>query len=358
MFPVYSPSTQLNTFFLAPDVRPGITQQYSLNLQTKLASNYLLEVGYVGARATHLLENVSLNQAPLASPSGPIRGQTTNTLANLQSRVPIEGFTPTGLESIQTTGDSWYNALQASLTKRFSRGLQFLASYTYARLLDTEGGNTIRTTVNQLVPGDQNNPTARYGPSSTVRPHRFVVSYVYELPKLVGEGLIGSVLNSWSLSGVATVLSGHPLAITSVNAKNVFGITNDRAQFAPGCTRSQLETPGAVVDRLNDYFNTACIGAYPIIGNDGVATGFGNMGSGLVNGPGEANFDAALTKRVPVSWFGRESNWEFRAEFFNAFNTPHFADPDPKVSDGRAFGVISQTIANPRTIQFALKYKF
>jgi hypothetical protein len=361
IFPSYSPSTQLNATFIAPNSRPPITQQYSMNLQAQLASNYLLEVGYVGTRATHLVETVSLNQAALASPSNPIRGQITNTLANLQLRVPIEGFTPTGIDSMQTTGNEWYNALQVSLTKRFSRGLQFLASYTYARLLDTEGGNTINTGNASLVSGDQYDPKARYGPASTVRPHRFVVSFVYDLPKVVRGGFAGKLLNDWSVSGVTTILSGHPLTLSSLNANNVFGINgygNDRPEWAPGCTRSQLETPGPVVEKLNNYFNQACIGSYPVIGSDGMATGFGNMGVGLVNGPGMGNIDLALTKRIPARWLGRESNWEFRAEAFNAFNTPHFADPDTNTADGAAFGVISSTIANPRMIQFALKYNF
>ena len=361
IFPAYSPSTQLSTIFIAPDARPAITQQYSLNLQTRFASNYLLEVGYVGARATHLVETISLNQAGLASPSDPIRGQTTNTLANMQLRVPIEGFTPIGLDSIQTTGSEWYNALQVSLTKRLSRGLQLLASYTFARLLDTEGGATINTSNGALAPGDQYSPSARYGPASTVRPHRFVVSFVYDLPQVIRGNFTGALLNGWSVSGVATALSGHPLTISSLNANNVFGINGygvDRPEFAPGCTKSQLEAPGSVTSKLNNYFNQACIGAYPVIGSDGVATGFGNMGVGLVNGPGMSNIDLALTKRIPVKLFGRESNWEFRAEAFNAFNTPHFADPDTNVADGPAFGVVSSTIANPRILQFALKYNF
>jgi hypothetical protein len=72
-----------------------------------------------------------------------------------------------------------------------------------------------------------------------------------------------------------------------------------------------------------------------------------------------SNIDLALIKRLPLGWFGRESHWEFRAEAFNAFNTPHLGDPDTNVSDGPgAFGVISSTIANLRVIQFALKYAF
>ena len=332
-----------------------------MNLQTQLAGNYLLEVGYVGARATHLVEVASLNQAQLASPSNPIRGETTNTVANVALRVPIEGFTPTGVNSNQTVGNSWYNSLQASLTKRFSHGLQFLASYTFARLLDTEGGNTITTSEGVLPAGDQNHPNSRYGPSPTERPHRFVASFVYDAPKLVSGRFTGVLLNGWSASGVVTILSGHPLTIAGLNANNIFGISpygDDRPQFAPGCTKANLETPGSVTSKLNNYFNKACIGSYPIIGDDGIGTGFGNMGVGLVNGPGMSNFDLALTKRIPAHWFGRESNWEFRAEAFNAFNTPHFSDPDINVADGAGFGVISSTIASPRVLQLALKYNF
>jgi hypothetical protein len=367
-FPTYSPSTQLNLEF--PDVhsRPAITQQYSLNLQTALANNYLLEVGYVGARGTHQVGGVSLNQAGLASPADPIRGQTTNTLANLPLRVPIEGFQPTGLVAVATEGSSWYNSLQASVTKRFSHGFQFLASYTFARLLDTEAGEANTTGEGTEVPGDQNHPSARYGPSSSVRPHRFVVSFVYELPKVAKGGFAGTVLNHWSVSGVTTIQSGHPLTIYSLNANNVLGINTygtDLAEFAPGCTKSRLETPGSVQSKLNNYFNQACIGDgkgnllyYPVVGADGIATAFGNMGVGLVNGPGQRNIDLALTKRIPMRLFGCESNWEFRAEFFNAFNTPQFADPDTNVADGSAFGVISSISANPRVMQFALKYNF
>ena len=357
IFPAYSPSTQLSTRFPALNSRPAITQQYSLNLQAELASNFLLEIGYVGARGRHLVEMVSLNQAKRVTPSDPLRGQTTNSLANLALRVPIEGFTPTGLQSVETEGAFWYNALQVSLTKRFSRGLQFLASYTFARLLDTEAGETnFAGLANTPLPGDQNHLS--YGPSSTIRPHRFVISFVYDLPKVASDGFSGRLLNSWSVSGVATFQSGHPLTITSVNATNVFGINSDHAEFAPNCTKSQLETPGSVNGKLKDYFNTACIGSFPVVGDDGVATGFGNMGSGLVNGPDQRNFDLALIKRIPVRWFDRESSWEFRTEFFNAFNTPQFADPDTSVSDGPAFGVVSSTIASPRIIQFALKYNF
>jgi hypothetical protein len=361
LFPVYTPTTQLNFGFDAIDSRPPITQEYSLNLQTQLARDYLLEIGYVGSRGTHLVEGVYVEQAGWATPSNAIRGQTTDTLANLPLRLPVEGFEPSQTYRLQTTGNSWYNALQVSLTKRFSHGLQFLASYTYARLLDTEGGQTFLSFDGGAAPGNQDKPGAHYGPASTVRPHRLVVSFVYDLPKLSTGGFAANVLNNWSLSGVSTVQSGHPLTIVGTNVNNVFGINGygeDFAEWAPGCTKGNLVTPGSVISKLNNYFNQACIAPYPIVGADGLATGFGNMGTGLVNGPGQINFDLALSKQIPVGWFGRESRWLFRAEFFNAFNKPNFGDPDLNTSDGGAFGVISSTLGNPRVIQFALKYNF
>jgi hypothetical protein len=319
----------------------------------------MLEVGYVGARSTHQWEMVSLNQAGLASVADPIRGETTNTLANLPLRVPIEGFDATGLQSVQTEGASWYNALNVSLTKRFSHGLQFLASYTFAKLLDTEGGYTIQSGAgNTLLLGDQNSERARYGPSSTVRPQRLVVSFVYELPKPFSGGLPAKLLNNWGLSGVATYQSGHPLTIYGVNATNVFGINSgDRVQLASGCTHAQVGTKGSVNSKLNNYFNTACIAPWPVVGDDGIATGFGDSGVGIVMGPDQRNWDLAVTKRIPVGWFHRESMWEFRAEFFNAFNTPQFADPDTYTADS-TFGIVSGTAVSPRILQFALKYNF
>jgi Carboxypeptidase regulatory-like domain/TonB dependent receptor/TonB-dependent Receptor Plug Domain len=360
-FPAYSPTTLLNFGFNSPTTRPPYTQEYSLNLQTQLAHNYLLEVGYVGSRGTHLMEGRYADQANLASAAGPIRGLTTNTIANLPQRLKYEGFEPNSTYSVQTTGAAWYNAAQASLTKRFSQGLQFLASYTYARLLDTEGGNTALIVDGMMPPGNQDVPTARYGPTPIVRPHRLVISYVYDFPKAPVGRFAGEVLNNWSFSGVTTVTSGHPLTIVGTNAHNAYGISGseeDLGQLAEGCTRSQLKAPGATDKNLSSYFDRSCIGAYPVIGDDGLATDFGNMRPGVVNGPGQANFDMSFVKQIPMNLFGRESNWLFRAELFNIFNHPNFGDPDVNTSDGAGFGAVTSTLGNPRIVQFALKYNF
>ena len=363
-FPVwmpYSPSSSLSISAVAPDIRPSIVQQYSMNLQTAFANDFLLEVGYVGTRGTHLFRERAPNQALLASPSDPIRGQTTNTLANIPLRVPIEGFGATGIGNIDSAGASWYNGLEVSITKRLSKGLQFLASYTFAKSLDTDGANVVVVSDAAITIGNQNNPRSRYGRSSFDRLHRFVPSYVYNFPSPKSSStFVNKLLGGWAVSGVATIQSGTALTLVSTNANNIFGITGNRAQLAAGCTNAQVVTPGSVNSKLNNYFNTACVGPsvpFRVIGADGMGTDFGNSGVGIVDGPDQRNFDIAPIKKTSVGWLGENSNLEFRTELFNAFNTSQFANPFTDASSS-SFGQIQSTSVSSRIIQLALKLNF
>lgn len=368
----YTPTSAFTVNAVDPNVRPGTIEQYSISLQTQLARNYLLEVGYVGTRGTDLLRLTSVNQAALASVSAPIRGVTTNTVANIPQRVPFQGWTASGLQQVQSKGGMRYNGLEASLTRRFSNGIQFLVSYTWSKTLDTEGANVDSNSSAVAGVGNQNDDRARYGPANFSRPHRFVVSYVYEFPWMKSaSGLKRVLFSGWSVTGVTTLQAGHPLTLVGNNANNVYGITSDRAQLAPTCNSDSVVTTGAVTGRLTNYFNSNCVNranlnaplsssnpaAWPIIGNDGRATDFGNSGVGIVRGPDQRNFDIALVKRTVTGWPTESANVEFRTEFFNAFNTPQFADPDTTVTNS-TFGRITATSVGPRIIQFSLKLNF
>jgi hypothetical protein len=362
-FPAYSPTTQLASSFVDQGYRPPITQQFGANLQTEIARDLMLEVGYAGSRGTHQILNRSLNQALIASSSNPVRGITTNTVANIAQRVPIEGFTAPGLNDIDSSASSWYHGLEVSLTKRLSHGVQFLAAYTYAHAYSTSGRSTAAGGTSGIT-GDQNNKMANYGPSEFDREHRLVVSFLYQLPGPHGNALLRRAFGGWMASGVLTLQSGVPLTLTGTNGSNIAGITSDRAYMAPGCTYQDLSTPGSVHSKLNNYFARNCIyrsaaGAaiWPAIGSDGVATAFGNSGVGIVSGPDQRNFDLSAIKRTRVPGLGEAGNLEFRAEFFNAFNTTQFSSPGTNVS-ASTFGVISSTSVSPRIVQLALKLNF
>ena len=349
----------LSPQIIDPKVRPPVFQRYSLNLQTQLPQDMVLEVGYAGMRATHMLVWHTINQAAF------VPGNTTVT--NVQQRVPYQGFSAGSMFDIQSTGFAWYNALQASLTKRFSHGLQFLASYTFARDLANVFGSTTGPNGGQMY-GNNNDPRSNYGPDTFVRPHRFVFSGVYELPgPKDSHSLAGRVLGNWKLAGVLTAQSGHLLPLINNTGTNAFGIPTDFAQIVPGC---RLSTSGSVQSRLNNWINQDCIDqqSLPYIGDpdppftcadpnpQGVcARDFGNSRMGILHGPSQFNTDLSIAKLFRLT---ETANLEFRTEFFNALNQAVFADPDNTVSNTGSFGHITSTISNPRVIQFALKLSF
>jgi len=356
-FQPYSPNGTITIFTVSPGFRPAMIQQFSLNLQSELSKGWLLEAGYVGTHGTHLQRLRSLNQALQASPEKPIRGITTNTVANVPLRVPIVGIQADGLQEVESEGSSWYNGLEVSLTKRLSHGLQFLASYTFSKTLDTDGADINGTSAGiVLTLGDQNSSKQRWGRASFDRTHRFVFSTTWSIPS-PARGLARSILGEWNLDAISIIQSGSALTIADTNSANVFGISEDRAQLTGNCTKSQLVTAGSVQSKLNRYFNATCFTSPPVIGADGIGTAFGNSGTGIVDGPPQANLDLALSKAVTFNWPREKSSLTLRVEFYNAFNHPQFANPDSNFTSP-TFGVINATSVNARVGQLALKFAF
>jgi hypothetical protein len=357
LFSPYSPTTAVSIYTVAPGFRSALVQQFSLNLQSELYEGWLLELGYVGTRGTHLQRTRSLNQALSASVENPIRGVTTNTVADIGSRVPILGIPADSLDEVESEGSSWYNGLEISLTKRLTHGLQFLASYTFSKTLDTDGAD-INGTSAGVAPtlGDQNSPRQRWGRASFDRTQRFVFSTTWTLPN-PPQGISRSILGGWAFDGVVTIQSGSALTIADTNSTNVFGISEDRAQLTGTCAKNQLVKGGSIESRLNGYFNASCFTTPPVIGADGIGTAFGNSATGIVDGPGQANLDLALSKAMMFSWPHEKSGLEFRAEFYNALNHPQFGNPDSNFTS-TTFGIISSTSVNARVGQLALKFMF
>src|SRR6185436_4772351 len=144
--------------------------------------------------------------------------------------------------------------------------------------------------------GDIYNHRANRGSSSFDRTHRFVASYLYELPGFSGNPLMDHVLGGWAVSGVTTVQSGLPYSISDSTAGNIYG-RNGYAQFAPGKSASDAVLSGKTQDRLTRYFDTSVFVAAPAIGN---GFDFGNSGRSILRGPGQTNFDMSLRKNLKI----------------------------------------------------------
>jgi hypothetical protein len=373
-FTPYSPTTALSATVVDNNVRPGIIQQTSFGVQQEFPHRWVLELATADSRGTHMLRTIDRNQALLATAASPVNGVTTSTVANVNSRIPYQGFTVTGLNQVQSEGSYWYSDLEATLRKQFTRGMSMQAAYTWSKTLDTDALNDVSGSSAGSAIGNSIGNHTRYGQANFSRPNRLVVSYVYELPFFHdASGFKGYGLGGWGVSGVTTIQEGHTLTVMGTNANNVYGITgagSDYAQLVPGCTQAMERKGGSVQSKIGTsfvrtpYFNTACFfttgttaAAYPIIGDDGKGTTFGNSGVGAVRGPGQNNYDISILKRMRLP-IDSVSNLEFRGELFNAFNTPQFGDPDLNVGDGATFGAISTTNVSPRVVQFALKINY
>ena len=339
----------ISGLFIDQNLRTPYVQQYNVNVQYEFIKNWLLEVGYVGAKGTKLLQVATLNQASFNPATGLFNAPPFGSFVSANRNVTG------GVQQVRSDGNSRYNSLQLSVTKRFSQGLQLLSAYTYGKSEDTYSG----TGLNELttVPGDQLDFSGNRAPSDYDRRHRFVTSFVYDLPKHNFESrLARAVFNNFQFNGIVTLQTGTPFSIIESNGTSVI----QRANFAPGFSGS-IEGSGDT-DPQNPFFNTAAFSRSTLflVGttrnpNFDPAAPFGDTGRNLLYGPGQKNVDFAIVKFLP---FTERLRGEFRTEFFNLFNFVNFANPGNNILVPATFGRITSTSSGPRVIQFAFKLNF
>jgi hypothetical protein len=373
--PYIGERTPLFATIIDPDFREATIQHYGLEVQYQ-RNNWLFSLAYAGAKGSHLAVSRSNNQAALASPGEPVNGLTTNSVANAAERVPFLGLAPL-VSRLESSGTSSYNSLQATVNKRLSYGLQFLAAYTFSKSIDTAGdslgsaalGYVGDPIVGEQVFNNQNDLAAQRGPSDFDRRHRLVTSYTWELPQPAKHNKFSSskLAEGWAMSGVVTLQSGLPFSILDSAAGMLFGPATffTTGDLATGATLNEALRSGSVSNRVNQFFNTSVFAPAPFIPDGGLIDGkfpvtgggtiFGDLGRNILRGPDQRNVDMALIKRTKV---GEKASIVFRWEFFNFFNHPNFANPAGDVSSPSTFGKISAMSVNPRIMQYALKIEF
>ncbi len=364
-----------------PNFKESTVQQYDLDLQYQRKS-YVFSVAFAGAKGTHLAVGRSNNQPPLSSPSNPVNGLSTNSAGNATERVPFVGLSPPFIGRLESSGNSIYNSLQATLKKDMSHGFQFLAAYTFSKSIDDAGdslggaigGGFGLPIVGQVVYNDQNNLAAQRGVSDFDRTQRLVISGTWNVPGPTGatSATLRKLGDGWSISGIATLQSGLPFSIMDSAAGTLFGPATlyTTGSLAPGAAVGDAGRSGSVSSRVNEFFNTStfvpapCIpdgglidGQYPVSGGSPTCGGtiFGNLGRNILRGPDQRVGDIAFIKSTPLT---EHVTLIFRWEVFNVLNRPNFANPSNDVSTPTTFGVISALTVNPRIMQYALKLEF
>ena len=397
-FPLIQPGIPLSGFILDRNNRTPHFQQYNASVEYELARSIALQIAYVGTRGTRLFRQLAINQAHIASTNHPVvnavtgEGITVNTDDNAPLRAPIQGA-ETGQNFFtlnQTNGKSTYHSLQASLARHLSHGLQFQASYTFSKSIDNAsnaGGGAFSDgsldTSSGLdtgnVWGNQLDGHVNRGVSDFDRTHRFVLSYVWDLPKssfASSSAAARVLLSNWQLSGVVVAMSGLPVDIFDPAAGSLYGLNGARPNWAPGATRETATSnipPGYFFNPFAFSLPTVQPGQ-PIpsahdptaIAPDG-GTDIGNLGRNVLRGPSQSNVDFSILKRLPLS---ESKNIELRADFFNVLNhasrsnpisdisVAEDVDPNGRILSPGDFGRILSFDSSPRIVQLSLSLNF
>jgi outer membrane receptor protein involved in Fe transport len=310
-------------------------QQWNLSVQRQLTSTLALEVAYIGNKGTKLQGTIDPNQAVWMP--GATRG-------NVQSRRPYPAIG--NVLQISSRFDSNYNGLQGTLTKRLGNGLSFQAGYTYSKAID----NTTLPTGFYTIPGQQTRPqlstdlAAERGSSAFDLRHRFVLSYVYELPfyRNSGSRVAQEFLGGWLFNGIFSAQTGRPFTVydsADPNAGTLVDNTRPNVLRNPNLPNDQRS--------VLRWFDTAAF--------QRITPGtWGDERRNILRTGGVTAFDLGLAKQFNVV---RENKLEFRWEVFNVLNHSNFGVP---VNDFNSptFGRVLSTTVPERQMQFALKYLF
>jgi hypothetical protein len=345
----------------------GYAQQWNLAIQRQVTDNISFEIAYTGSKITFLgVPDYNLNQltpAQLAQGTAltqnvpnPFFGQIPAssplgrpTISQAQLLKPFPRFQNVILYR-NNVGNSSYHGFYSKLEKRFSRGLTFLASYTFSKLLDDASSVFDATlglgSVASFPMADSRDRRRERDVASGDIPQVLAISSTYELPIGSGhainpDGILGRLASGWQIMGALSVQSGLPLTVTQTTNFNSFaGFATQRPSCGPDRELSGSERTTA------RFFNTAAFTTTPQFQ-------LGTCSRNPVRGPAYRNVNFAVAKRTPLS---ENTNLDFRTEIFNLTNTPLLGNPNTSVGSA-AFGSIASA-GDPRVIQLALKLVF
>lgn len=350
-------SAGVNTFlgqgisFFEPNLKTPYNQRWTFAVQRQLPGRTVFELNYAGSRGTALEATRELNGTPLQYLSrSPVRDDVTNNYLGANVPNPFAGLLPgtsrngvnigrasllvayPQFSSVQTTtnqGFSTYHSLAVEVDKRFSKGFTIQGGYTFSKFMEATA---------YLNAAD---PLPNYVISDQDIPHRFNMTFIYELPFGKGRRFFATaprgvnyVIGGWQIQGIHVRQAGSALGFGNML---LYGTLKD--VVLPGDQRT--------IDR---WFNTSIFersNSRSLVSNMRVAAArFAG-----VRGPGTVNYDLSILKNTSIT---EKVRFEIRGEFLNATNTPIFANPNTDQYN-TAFGTITATRGYARRIQLGIK---
>ncbi len=342
-----------NVTYMPEDYHSSRVQSWFMSVQRELWPGALVDLAYIGNRADDLLLFANFNQATPNNSAGTIP---------LQARRPIPEFAD--ITYSFNGGKSRYHAFQGKFDWKVGAGFSILNSLTLSRTKDNGAGSLENTGTSGNFPTPQNfyDLEADFGLGTYHQPYNNTTSFVIDLP--IGTGrrflsdaspLVNAVVGGWQVAGVNNIFAGENITIVYAPpaAFQVSGIQQDFR----GANNYRPNLVGELIApkdqrTVQNWFNRAAV----VLPTD-PSQPFGNAPRNAFRGPIVWQLDMAASKRVPLPW--RNSNFEFRAEFFNLFNRTNLRPPTGNGvnASNAAFGIVTSTY-DPRIIQFGFKVNF
>lgn len=358
--PVFNP---LASFVNTPeDSQMPMGQTFSLTIQRQIQNDIVLEFGYAGSRGSSLINQLQANPAIL-TPAQIATVQTTRNDGSIPS-TQLRRVNPTvgPRVLIATTAQSTYHSGFVSMTKRFTKGLQFTSAYTFSKNMsnnDESLGVGAITAGSPQIPQDFSNINSEKSLSVFDRTHRFVASWVYEIPwfksRALGNPVFNHLFSGWQINGVYSKQSGQPFTILTGVDTNGNGSAGDRVMFNP----NGVFSPDPVTGDLRSFTNPLLTGRYfvPVIGANGLpianSIGNGNVGRNTLRGQGFQNWDMGLIKRIKIL---ESKELSLRVDAFNIFNQKYFGNPTNSMSNPQFGGNFNN--GGNRSLTLGAKFKF
>lgn len=344
--------TKINFSSVDPHSPAQYIEQWNLTVQKMLPGNTVLEVGYEGNRGHHLQQMVLINNA-LPGPGIPgsaSHPRPYSTVSFLPGtvfpnvfQVDSPTFPVAGINQLQNTAASWYEAGYVDLRRRFSHGLTFVSNFTWSKN-ETSAPDFRSPMAEAAIPQNNRNLAAEKGLGCDI-PLLYNLSLVYELHSWNATHLTSQLTKNWSVSSIFTAQAGYPITMQvfgdTANAGTLLGQNPVRANV----TGAPLYT--ADTHSTAQWFNPAAFAAPP-------AYTFGNVGRNTVFGPGLQNLDLAISRSFHLS---ESKEFQFRSEFFNALNHSNYGMPDNFVNTPQ-FGSITMASTPGREVEFVGRLVF
>ncbi len=399
-------TARLNTGSFIPDQQVPYSLTWTGSYQRQFGGDWAVELRYVGTRGVHLLSQNRINRQAKVSPEDgrpglptfltapsqatldalPLTLDEINARSNFVPAFEAAGFNNPNVSVVAflANGNSTYHGGSVQVTKRFSRGFQMTSAYTLSHLIDDTTAEVFSTVLSPRRVEDFQNLRRERANSALDHRHRFVTSWIYEVPWFSkSTGFTRTLLGGFNIAGTYTYETGERVTIRSGNDANLNGDNaGDRAILNPTGTEGvgsevmplcriaacEFDAEGNVIGTVVGYVATNPNARYIQTGDGAVS----NIGRNTFLLPPINNFDISIFKNFRL---GESKFIQIRADFFNAFNHPQYVpgsvnSVDP--IDTTGLSTLNQVnpltgdflnpsavlSSNPRVIQLAARFNF